>query len=127
VTGLRLRAASPDLAALVTARAAVDVAMRVVRQYNAAAGQLGDIAVELEEAAQSVDGALKRSLTPARPPSPELRKAIDRLEATPPEEREKVGRGLRELAEGSEPRTRVAPARAAAKAAARTATRKRAR
>jgi len=118
VAGLRLRAVSADLPAVVSARAAVMTADRAMQQYRHSVNELDGIAAELAEAAASLDEILTRMLAPGGSAAGVLA-AADRLAATPPDDSARVGRALRELAEGTEGRVRIPRPEPAAKTAAK--------
>jgi transcriptional regulator with XRE-family HTH domain len=111
VAELHLTPAMPDLTVLIAAADAVAAAERVVTQAAGSAGAL-------HASAESVRMLLERALA-SRQPYPEINTAT-RLAQTPPEQRETIGRHLRELAElPPAPRPRAERAAPAAKPAAR--------
>jgi transcriptional regulator with XRE-family HTH domain len=103
VDALRLRAAPPELAALVVAADAVTTAKRVIGEVTGLAGQLAD-------AAASIDSLLERALSNAGP-SGAIADAADHLATLPPDERSHAGRTLRELTTAPPVRTRARKAK----------------
>lgn len=113
VGDLHIRAAAPDLPALVAARNAVATAMRVVEQYRQSARELDEVPAELAEAAAGLDALVENALKPAGSVKP-IVSAAERLAATPPAKRGRTAAALRELSGEKEPRGRTRETKPAA-------------
>jgi len=90
IAELRLRAAPPELGALV-------IASDVVKNARRAVGRLFDADQTLEEAETAIDNLLSRAFASAGP-SDAIEAAVNRLETIPQAEQEAAGHTLRELA-----------------------------
>lgn len=115
VDELRLRAAPPDLTALIEVADALETAKRVI-------GQVTEVAGQLDNATRTIDTLLARALSDPGP-SVAIEQAVARLLDVPAEERSKVGSTLREIVQPPErPRARrpeSEPAKPAARRRAR--------